>query len=109
MKNFVQPGENVTLPAPAAVNSGELIRVGNLFGVASYDAAISADVVLVTEGVFELPKIATDALAVGDPVYWRSSDGLVAGTASGNTKIGVAILAAPNPSGTVRVRLNGSF
>ena len=109
MKNFVQPGENLTVPAPAAVASGELVKVGNLYGVASYDAGTGADVVLVTEGVFELPKIATDALAVGDPVYWRSSDGLVTSTASGNTKIGACIEAAPNPSGDVVVRLNGSF
>lgn len=109
MKNFVQPGENLTVPAPAAVASGDGVKVGNIFGVASYDAEGGADVALVTVGCFEMPKIATDALAIGDPVYWRSSDGLVTGTASGNTKIGVAVSAAPNPSGTVRVRLNGTF
>ena len=44
MKNFVMEGRTITLPAPYAVTSGQGLQVGSIFGVASADAAISADV-----------------------------------------------------------------
>ena len=109
MKNYVQTGENITVTAEAAATSGDGVRVGTLFGIASGDADIGAPLVLVPEGVFELPTVATAAVAVGAAVYWRSGDGLVTTTASGTTKEGVAIMAAGNPSSAVRVRLNGTF
>ncbi|WP_208350399.1 DUF2190 family protein [Pseudaestuariivita rosea] len=109
MKNYVQAGENITVTAEAAATSGDGVRVGTLFGIASGVAEIGDSLVLVTEGVFEMPKVATDDMAVGAAVYWRSSDGLVTTTASGNTKVSVAIMAAGNPSSAVRVRLNGTF
>lgn len=109
MKNFVQPGENLTLAAPAAVVSGQLVKVGSIIGVAAETVAQGAKVDLVTMGVFDLAKVGTDAFAEGAPVYHRASDNLVTSTAAGNTRIGVAIAAAGNPSATVKVRLNGSF
>lgn len=109
MRNFVQPGDNVTVTAVAAASSGDGVKLGNLFGIASGDVAIGDPLVLVTTGVFELPKVSTDELAVGDAIYFRTSDGAVTGTATGNTKIGVAVSAAGNPSASVRVRLNGTF
>lgn len=61
--NFVQPGENLTVTAPEAVVSGDGVIVGDLFGIASFDAETAEDVVLVTEGVFTLNKVSTDAIA----------------------------------------------
>ena len=109
MRNYIQAGENITVTADAAATSGEGVKVENLFGIASGDAEIGDPLVLVTQGVFEMPKVAADDIALGATVYWRSSDGLVTITASGNTKIGVAVSAAGNPSSAVRVRLNGTF
>lgn len=109
MKNFLQAGSNLTLTAPAAVVSGQLVKIGSIIGVAAGTAASGASVDLVTHGVFELPKVSTDDISVGASVYHRASDNLVTITASGNTKIGVAVTAAGNPSGSVNVRLNGSF
>ena len=109
MKNFIQAGANVTLPAPYALASGQGALIGSLFGVANGAAAINADAVLSLTGVFDLPKVAIDVIAVGAVLYWDDSPGSVTTTASGNVKIGVAVLAAANPSGVARVRLNGSF
>lgn len=109
MRNFVQPGENLTLTAPAAVVSGQPVKIGRIVGIATGDAPASGEVVLVTVGVFDLPKVAAEALAAGDPIYLRASDNLVTGVASGNTLIGVATAPSANPSATARVRLNGSF
>jgi len=109
MQNFIQHGKTLSIPATADALSGQVVKIGAIIGVAASDAAIGETIDLTTEGVFELEKVAADAVAVGDAVYWRSSDGLVTGTASGNTKIGVAVTDAANPSGSVNVRLNGTF
>lgn len=37
-KNFVQVGENLTLPVASDVKSGELVQVGNVIGIALTDA-----------------------------------------------------------------------
>ena len=109
MKNYVQRGENITVSAPEPIVSGALAKIGNLVGVASTDAETGETVSLITVGVFALPKVGADDFALGDPVYMRLSDKLVTGTASGNTKIGVAVEAAPTDSAKVIVRLSGAF
>jgi predicted RecA/RadA family phage recombinase len=109
MKNYVQKGENLTVPAPADVLSGEGVLVGSIFGIAAETALSGADVDLVTEGVFDMPKVSALAIAIGDKVYFDAATKLVNKTSSGNTLIGVATTAAANPSGSVNVRLNGSF
>ena len=109
MKNYVQKGDNITVTAPAAATSGEGVLIGGLFGIAAGDAAIGEALDLVTVGVFAMPKVSTDALAVGDLIYWDDTAKLAtADDASGaNELIGLAVTAAGNPSGTVNVRLNG--
>ncbi len=109
MKNFVQPGENITVTADAATTSGEGVNIGNLFGIASGAAEIGDPLVLVTTGVFEMSKVAADDIAIGTSIYHRAADGLVTGTAAGNTKIGVATTLAIANAVTVNVRLNGTF
>ncbi len=107
MKNYVQPGERITLTAAAIAASGDVVKVGNLIGVAFGDAAIGEPLVLSTFGVFDLPKVETDAFTVGAIAYHRASDGLVTTTASGNTRVGLAVTVAGNPSASVNVRLDG--
>lgn len=109
MKNYIQPGNTLTLTAPAEITSGAVVAVGSIIGVANGDAANGAPVDVDTVGVFRLPKVSALAIAAGDVVYYDSATGLVNKTASGNTKLGVATEAADNPSADVAVRLNGSF
>jgi len=109
MKNYVQKGENITVTAAAAATSGAGVLVGNLFGIAAGDAAIGEDLDLVTVGVFTMPKVATDVIAVGAPVYWDDSAKLVTtdDDTGNNPEVGLAVTAAANPSGSVNVRLHG--
>ena len=106
MKNWIQPGDIVTVVAPVAVNSGEGLMAGALFGIAISTAAINENVEIVTEGVVELPKAAV-AISQGAKVYWVSASSNVTTTATGNTLIGCAVLAAAVGDAFVRVRLNG--
>lgn len=109
MKNYVQAGENITVEAASTVVSGQGHKVGSLFGVANGNAESGADVVLSTTGVFDMAKVGADDIALGAAIYWKNADSLVTTSASGNTKIGVAIAAADDTAASVRVRLNGSF
>lgn len=111
MKNYIQKGENLTIAAPYAVTSGGGVKSGLIFGVAAGTAASGADVDLVTQGVFDLPKVSTDVFAVGAAVYWDDTAKLVTSDddSGANSKIGVTVAAAANPSGSVAVRLNGAF
>ena len=109
MKNYVQPGDSITLTAAAAASSGNGVLVNSLFGIASGDAAIGEKLVLTTKGVFTMPKPTTDVMAIGSVVYWDNSAGLVTSDddTGANLRIGLAVTVAGNPSGTVNVRLDG--
>jgi predicted RecA/RadA family phage recombinase len=107
MRNFIQPGVNLTLPAPAAIVSGEVIVIGELHGVAAGDAESGADFDLVTEGVYALDKVSTDVFAIGDYVFYDAAEKLVTSDddTGANALIGIAVTVAANPSGTVNVKL----
>ncbi len=107
MKNYIQPGDTLTLAAPSGgVVSGTAYLIGaGIFGVASQTAAVGVDFALKTSGVFELPKTSALAIAVGNLLYWDNTNKELNKTASGNTLVGVAVAAAVNPSATVRIKL----
>lgn len=108
MKNFIQPGDFITVPAPADVASGQMVAVGSILGVAEADAATGANVTLARKGVFSLPKTAAQAWTVGDKLYWNATNAVATTTATGNTLIGAAVEAAANPSDTGVVLLDGA-
>ncbi|WP_132997096.1 DUF2190 family protein [Sulfitobacter sp. TCYB15] len=108
MRNYIQKGDDITVDSPADVLSGAGVIIGNLFGVANGDAQTGKPVVLSTVGVFDLPKTTANDITVGAALYWNDTAKEVTTTASGNTKIGVAI-AAKSGAGTVATRLNGTF
>jgi predicted RecA/RadA family phage recombinase len=107
MKNFVSPGDMITVTAAADVASGDGVLAGTLFGVAATDAASGAAVEIKTHGVFTLPKTSAQAWTVGAAVYWDADDKVCTTTSTDNTLIGKAVAVADNPSGTGLVRLNG--
>lgn len=105
MKNFVQNGINLTIPAPANTLSGEIVVVGEIVGVASNNAAEGGTLDLVTEGVFKLPKVAADAFEIGGKGYYKAADKLVTATATGNKLIGVAVVDAGAGDASAIVKL----
>lgn len=106
-KNYIQPGDTVTVTAPATVASGAGVLVGTLFGVAITGAASGAAVPIKTTGVFDLPKTSAQAWTVGAAIYWDDTAKNCTTTSTSNTLIGKALAVAANPSATGVVRLNG--
>lgn len=111
MKNYVQPGNTLTLSAPYAVTSGDGLLVGSIFGVAAGDAASGATVETALTGVFDLTKIGSQAWTVGAKVYWDDTNKRCTTVATDNTLIGVAVEAVAGGAGDTigRVRLNAAF
>ncbi len=109
MKNYIQNGENITLAAPYNVSSGDGLLVGSVFGVASNDALSGADVETVVTGVFSLNKVSAQAWTQGALIYWDNAAKLCTTVPTSNKLIGIAALAAANPTSTGLVRLNGAF
>jgi predicted RecA/RadA family phage recombinase len=105
MKNFVQDGAVITVPAPADVTSGKIVVIGALIGVAQKAAVSGADVPLLTKGVVSYAKTSALAIAIGDKLYYDATNNVVNKTASGNTLVGIAVSVAANPSPRVDLKL----
>lgn len=108
MKNFVQRGDVLTAIAPAGgIASGAGLLAGALFGVAATSAEAGREFELALVGVFDLPKKAADAIALGARVYWDATAKQITTTATDNTLVGAASEPAGAGATKVRVRLNG--
>jgi predicted RecA/RadA family phage recombinase len=93
MRNFVQPGEVLTLTAPTGgVVSGGLYIIGGLAVVAAGDADAGDEFEGQRVGVFRLPKTAGTAWIEGQAVHWSGSAAGVDETTG--QQIGVAVTAA---------------
>lgn len=109
MKNYIAPGDTLEFTAATAITSGDGVLVGSIFGVATGDVASGATGVMKTTGVFDLPKVGSQAWTPGVKVYWDNGNSRCTTAATGNTLIGVAVTAVAGGANdtTGRVRLNG--
>lgn len=106
MKNYIQPGNTLTIPAPAGgVVSGAVVISGSLIGVAAADATEGDDVALATEGVYELAKTSAQAWTLGAKIYWDETNSVATTVDTDNTLIGIAAAAAANPSAVGLVKI----
>ncbi|AQV94757.1 DUF2190 domain-containing protein [Cupriavidus necator] len=106
MKNFVQYGEHLTLTPAADVSAGTGYLFGaGLFGIAVNDAKNGVANEFRTEGVVEIAKTSALAISVGDRVFWDAANKVVNKTTTAQVCVGVAVEAAANPSGTVKIKL----
>jgi predicted RecA/RadA family phage recombinase len=110
MKNYLQPGDKITVPAPATVTSGSGTVLGTLLGVATHDAASGASCTFLIEGVVTLPKLTAAVIAVGDRLHWDVDSSppqfIKASPAAGDIlNCAVAVAAAGSSATTVAVKL----
>lgn len=110
MKNYLQPGDKITCPAPATATSGLALVLGTMLGIPTHDAASGASCTFLVEGVVTLPKLSTAVIAVGDRLSWDIDSSppqvIVASQATGDLlNIGVAVEAAGSGTTTVAVKL----
>jgi predicted RecA/RadA family phage recombinase len=108
VKNSIQDGDVLPLPAPYAVASGGGALIGSIFGVAVTALANAEVGSFQLRGVYSLPK-ATGAATLGAKAYWDNTNKNVTATAGSNTLIGVFVAAYASGDTLANVRLNGSF
>src|SRR5574343_801395 len=108
MKNYVQPGNVLTLTAPYAVNSGDGVKERSIFGVACATAALGAEVEVRTNGVFDLTALSTDVATQGAKLYWDNTNRRLTVTATSNTLVGAATRAKASGDTTARVKVDAS-
>lgn len=108
MKNYVQPGQMITIVAAAAIASGDVVEIGDFeAGVASKAAAIGESVECSLAGVFSLAKAGATVLAIGASVDWNATTKLVVAGGTGDFKLGKVFEAAGNGPTSVKILLNG--
>lgn len=107
MQNHVQPGEFVTVAAPAQVASGDIVVVGNLVGVAAGAAQETQPVEIALGGVYRLPKASAANIGVGDKLYLDEGAGELvnAQTTEAEPYVGTATKAAGSGVTTVECLL----
>lgn len=71
------------------VNSGDVVVVNDVAGVAMRTGKEGEIVAVCIEGVYSLPKGAA-AIPQGKKVYYNATDKNIVGTATGNTFVGYA-------------------
>ena len=107
MRNFVQPGDVITLTMTADTVSGQLINIGKFTGVCANDALNGTENEVAVMGVYTLSKVPGDAYTQGQALHMNPATGLVDAT-GGTVLFGVAVAAAGAGANTVVVRLTPS-
>lgn len=109
-RNYIQPGDTITMVAPVALASGSGMLVGAVFAVALANAAQGAPIEARRVGVFDMAK-ATGQAWVADTtkLYWDNAARNVTSTAAGNTLIGVARQSQAAGDAIGRVLLTGQI
>lgn len=93
-----------------AIAANDVVVIGGHLGVAGTYIEPGAVGSMHMAGVFELPKTATSAVAMGATVYW-DGNGITttapSGTGALTTSIGYAAAPAEASATTIMVKLNG--
>ena len=104
---YWQRGETLDYTPKKAVENGEVVSLGTRIGVAGSDIKAGELGHLHVVGVFEMPKAASTAIAMGAAVYYDASAGNITTTSSSNVPAGYAAAAAGANDATVLVKLLG--
>jgi predicted RecA/RadA family phage recombinase len=112
---FVQAGESIDYTPVSAVVAGQVVVQGSMIGVAKTPIAAGVLGALAVRGLFDVVK-ANEQQALGAALYWdadgnpyngTAGTGCATTTASGNTFIGFAQVAAGATDEAVRVLWSG--
>jgi predicted RecA/RadA family phage recombinase len=73
-QSYLQAGDIIQFTAASTIDSGDVVPVGNQqLGVALVDIATSATGSVAIQGVFELKKNTSDAIVIGQKLWWNAT------------------------------------
>ena len=113
--NYVEPGMTMTWTngTGSAVVSGQVVKAGNILGVALVDIASTASGSIAISGVYKVPKVSGAVIAQGESLTWDVSaaafDDNAATPATGDVTgpPAVAFQAAGNGVTSMKVKFTG--
>lgn len=105
MKNFKQPGKVMSYAHGSAVESGDVVQIGALVGIATGKYAANEEGEYALMGVYSLPKGSATVIAQGAAVDWDDTAKLVVATTTGDFAVGWAFTAGVNGEDSVDVLL----
>lgn len=107
---FVQEGKAIDYtPSGSAVSAGEVIMVGELFGVAARDIADGELGALQTEGVFKIKKNTSTAFTLGAKAFWDVADNELNSDSVNNPLAGTVVEAALAADTHCFVKINRGY
>ena len=101
---FVQRADSVDFIPDCNIDSGKIVRLGNLIGVTKMPIRAGELGAIALSGIFDFLKPTGLVFPLGSPVYWNSG----AVGQSGDVLLGITVKAAAAESATVRILLNYS-
>lgn len=107
MKNFIQSGEvmTYTVPSSTTIEAGDVVKKGNLIGIAVSGGTEDDEIAVNLTGAYELTKKSALAVTQGDALYWDEDDEEITKTAADGVLIGHALESAGGSDETVIVLL----
>jgi len=110
MKTFRQPGHRLDYvnEGSVAILSGQVVDIGDWFGIAVATIGAGATGVLEVSGVHELAALGGDTWGIGDTLYWDAVNQALTDSASGNQEIGKAATPKAHGAELGLVVLNGN-
>ncbi|MCC7334045.1 MAG: DUF2190 family protein [Pirellulaceae bacterium] len=105
LTTFEQQGDIIDHIAGTDLSAGDIIVAGSLVGQVVASVASGARVGLRVEGVIRAPKLSTDVVVVGAPLYWDDAESRLTVTAGSLKQAGWAVEAAGSGVSIVAVKL----
>jgi predicted RecA/RadA family phage recombinase len=105
MKNWVQPGDHIDIVATVTLAAGQFFQSNGLRGVVTNGVTTGQQTTVATRGVFTLPKNTGEAWAVGELLYWDTTNNRFTTTVGSNVLAGFAAAAAASADTTGKVAI----
>jgi len=109
--NYVRNAGYVIYTASGTISAGDVIDIGDQYGIAVVDIANGSDGVVQIDGVWDLVLQTNETISLGDRLYWDSSAEAVTETATADKFLGTAVEAVSTTTATgfVKVWLGPSW
>jgi predicted RecA/RadA family phage recombinase len=101
---FIHEGKSIDFFPDTNISAGSVIVQGSLVGVTKLDIPAGRIGAVHVVGVYDIVKN-NAAIPLGSKVYWDVTAQQAVLTSTGNTLLGVAVVAAAAEDSLVRVRL----
>ncbi|PIC80536.1 DNA breaking-rejoining protein [Sporosarcina sp. P18a] len=103
---YVQRGETIdfTNGTETDITAGEVITLDTRIGIAATSISVGTKGALNVVGVYDFPALTTEALTVGQPVYF--TDGKVVATETGTVLAGWVVEPKTQAGAVARVKID---